>query len=72
MDGEGGGIDPLILQRRAEIKDAYARLLLEHPALPPEVRNFQVQLEACSLVFNYIHHSLMSLLPRCRKTVLTS
>ena len=52
MDGEGGGADPLILQRRAEIKDAYARLLVEHPVLPPEIRDFQVQLETCSLVFN--------------------
>ena len=52
MDGEGGGADPLILQRRAEIKDAYDRLLVEHPALPPEIRDFQVQLETCSLVFN--------------------
>ena len=42
MDSEEGGADPLILQRRAEIKDAYTRLLVEHPALPPEIRNFQV------------------------------
>ena len=48
----GGGADPLILQRRAEIKDAYDRLLVEHPALPPEIRDIQVQLETCSLVFN--------------------
>ena len=54
MDGEGGGADPLILQRRAEIKDAYDRLLVEHPALPPEIRDFQVQLETCSLAFNCI------------------
>ena len=32
-DGEGGGVDPLVLQRRAEIRDAYARLLTEQPAL---------------------------------------
>ena len=25
-DGEGGGVDPLVLRRRAEIRDAYARL----------------------------------------------
>ena len=47
-----GRADPLILQRRVEIKDAYALLLTEHPALPPEIRDFQVQLETCSLVFN--------------------
>ena len=47
-DGEGGGVDPLVLQRRAEIRDAYARLLTEHPALPTEIRDFQVQLETCS------------------------
>ena len=52
MDDEGGRADPLILQRRAEIKDAYARLLEEHPALPPEIRDFQVHLETSSLVFN--------------------
>ena len=51
-DGEGGGVDPLVLQRRAEIRDAYARLLTEHPALPTEIRDFQVQLETCSLAFN--------------------
>ena len=72
MDGEGGGIDPLIVQRREEIKDAYARLLREHPALPPEIRDFQVQLETCSLAFNCIHHRPMSLRLRCRKTVITS
>ena len=33
-DGKGGGVDPLVLLRRAEIRDAYARLLTEHPALP--------------------------------------
>ena len=52
MDDEGGRADPLILRRRAEIKDAYARLLTEHPALPPEIRDFQVQLETCSLALN--------------------
>ena len=45
MDDEGGRADPLILQRRAEIKDAYARLLTEHPALPSEIRDFQVQVQ---------------------------
>ena len=25
-NGEGGGVDPLVLGRRAEIRDAYARL----------------------------------------------
>ena len=50
MDDEGGRADPLILQRRVEIKDAYARLLTEHPALPPEIRDFQVQLETWSVV----------------------
>ena len=59
MDGEGGGVDPFILQRRAEIKDAYTRVLVEHPALPPEIREFQVQLETCSLSFICIHHRLM-------------
>ena len=59
MDGVGGGADPFILQRRAEIKDAYTRLLVEHPALPPEIREFQVQLETCSLSFICIHHRLM-------------
>ena len=44
MDSEEGEADPLILQRRAEIKDVYTRLLVEHPALPPEIRVFQVQL----------------------------
>ena len=52
MEGEGGGADPLILLRRAEIKDAYARLLEEHPALPQEIRDFQVQLETWSLALN--------------------
>ena len=52
MDDEGGRADPLILRRRAEIKDAYARLLTEHPALPPEIRDFQVQLETWSLTLN--------------------
>ena len=56
-----GGADPLILQRRAEIKDTYARLLTEHLALPPEIRDFQVQLETCSLAFNCINHRLTSL-----------
>ena len=59
MDGEESGVDPLTLQRRAEIKDAYTRLLVEHPALPPEIRVFQVQLETCSLSFICIHHRLM-------------
>ena len=59
MDSLGGGADPFILQRRAEIKDAYTRLLVEHPALPPEIREFQVQLETCSLSFNCVHHRLM-------------
>ena len=58
-DSEEGGVDPLILQRRADIKDAYTRLLVEHPALPSEIRNFQVQLETCSLSFICIHHRLM-------------
>ena len=52
MDDEGGRADPLILRRRAEIKDAYAWLLTEHPALPPEIRDFQVQLETWSLALN--------------------
>ena len=72
MDDEGGRADPLILQRRADIKDAYARLLTEHPALPTEIRDFQVQLETCSLAFNCIHHRLTSLRLRCHKTVITS
>ena len=59
MDSEEGGVDPLILQRRAEIKDAYTRLLAEHPALPPEIRHFQVQLKTCSLSLKCIHHRLM-------------
>ena len=59
MDSEEGEADPLILQRRAEIKDVYTRLLVEHPALPPEIRVFQVQLETCSLSFICIHHRLM-------------
>ena len=72
-DGEGGGVDPLVLRRRAaEIRDAYARLLTEHPALPTEIRDFQVQLETCSLAFNCIHHRLTSLRLRCHKTVITS
>ena len=58
-DSEEGGVDPLILQRRAEIKDAFTRLLFEHPALPPEIRHFQVQLKTCSLSFKCIHHRLM-------------
>jgi len=49
MDGEGAGGDPLMLQRRAEMRDAYTQLLREHPALPPEIRDFQVLLETCSL-----------------------
>ena len=48
MDDEGGRADPLILRRRAEIKDAYAQLL----TLPPEIRDFQVQLETWSLALN--------------------
>ena len=71
-DGEGGGVDPLVLGRRAEIRDAYARLLTEHPALPTEIRDFQVQLETCSLAFNCINHRLTSLRLRCHKTVITS
>ena len=71
-DGEGGGVDPLVHLRRAEIRDAYARLLTEHPALPTEIRDFQVQLETCSLTFNCIHHRLTSLRLRCHKTVITS
>ena len=59
MDSEEGRADPLILQRRAEIKDVYTRLLVEHPALPPEIRVFQVQLETCSLPFRCIHHRLI-------------
>ena len=71
-DSEGGGVDPLVLRRRAEIRDAYARLLTEHPALPPEIRDFQVQLETCSLAFNCINHRLTSLGLRFHKTVITS
>ena len=59
-DGEGGGVDPLVHLRRAEIRDAYARLLTEHPALPAEICDFQVQLETCSLAFNCINHRMMS------------
>ena len=71
-DGEGGGVDPLVLRRRAEIRDAYARLLTEHPALPTEIRDFQVQLETCSLAFNCINHRLTSLGLRFHKTVIIS
>ena len=59
MDSEEGGADPLILQRRAEIKDACTRLLVERPALPLEIRDLQVQLETCSLSFICIHRRLM-------------
>ena len=46
--------------------------LTEHPALPTEIRDFQVQLETCSLAFNCINHRLTSLRLRFRKTVITS
>ena len=59
MAGEGGGEDPHMMRRRAELKDAYTQLLMEHPALPSEICDFQVQLETCSLSFNCIHHRLM-------------
>ena len=47
MAGEGGGEDPHMMRRRAELKDAYTQLLMEHPALPSEICDFQVQLETC-------------------------
>ena len=36
----GGG--PLLLQRRAEVMDAYSLLQHSHPALPPDLHDFQV------------------------------
>ena len=36
----GGG--PLLLQRRAEVMDAYSLLQHNHPALPPDLQDFQV------------------------------
>ena len=36
------GGDPLLLQRRVQIMDAYARLQHDHPALPPSLHVFQV------------------------------
>ena len=36
----GGG--PLLLQRRAEVMDAYRLLQHNHPALPPSLHDFQV------------------------------
>ena len=36
----GGG--PLLLQKRAEVMDAYSLLQHSHPALPPDLHDFQV------------------------------
>ena len=36
------GGDPLLLQRRVQVMDAYARLQHDHPALPPSLHDFQV------------------------------
>ena len=36
----GGG--PLLLQRRADVMDAYSLLQHNHPALPPDLHDFQV------------------------------
>ena len=39
------GGDPLLLQRRAQVMDAYAQLQHDHPALPPSLHDFQVMSE---------------------------
>ena len=39
------GGDPLLLQRRLQVMDAYARLQHDHPALPPSLHDFQVMSE---------------------------
>ena len=42
MVEEGSGGNPLILLRRNKTYDAYNRLHHNHPALPAEIRHFQV------------------------------
>ena len=39
----GGAGDPLLLQRRARMMDTYTQLQQTHPALPSNLRDFQVQ-----------------------------
>ena len=39
------GGDPLLLQRRLQVMDAYVRLQHDHPALPPSLHDFQVMSE---------------------------
>ena len=39
------GGDPLLLQRRVQVMDAYAGLQHDHPALPPGLHDFQVMSE---------------------------
>ena len=47
----GGAGDPLLLQRRARMMDTYTQLQQTHPALPSNLRDFQVQPGTCLMPY---------------------